>query len=138
MVSLDEAATAKGTMSGPLRKPIVVMGERGPSNPTPDGETDEYWLKDYWFYPPMFDVEFVGENKKWDDHFVEGEMGALKRHLLLLSINNTQTINVDPFSVYVCIENLQRYYKKKIKEIEDLWQKTVITNGTQESTTETP
>ena len=71
--SLEEDKLSDVKTGGPMRKPIVVMGERGPSNPTPDDEVDEYWIKDYWFYPPLFDVELIGENKKWGDHFVEGE-----------------------------------------------------------------
>jgi hypothetical protein len=116
---------------GPMRKRIVIMGKRGPSNPTPDDETDVFWIEDYWFAPEWFDVEFVGDNEKWDDKFVEGEMGALKRYLLHMSVQG-QKIDVDPFSIYVCIENLQKYYKRK------LWQKTATTSSTPGSTTETP
>ena len=122
---------------GPMRKEIVIMGRRGPSNPTPDNETDTYWIDDYWFAPGWFDIEFVGENDKWDDKFVEGEMGALKRYLLHMSVQG-QKIDIDPFSIYVCIENLQRYYKRKLKELEDLWPKTRTPCSTPGSTTETP
>jgi hypothetical protein len=118
---------------GPIRKEIVIMGRRGPSNPTPDNETDTYWIDDYWFAPAFFDIEFIGENDKWDDKFVEGEMGALKRYLLHMSVQG-QKMDVDPFSVYVCIENLQRYYKRKIEEC----RKIRTTSSTPGSTTETP
>jgi hypothetical protein len=102
---------------GPMRKEIIIMGRRGPSNPTPDNETDTYWIDDYWFAPAFFDIEFIGENEKWDDKFVEGEMGALKRYLLHMSVQG-QKIGIDPFSIYVCIENLQKYYKRKLNELD--------------------
>ena len=118
MLDFEAGVKPDYVQSGPLKKKLTIMGRRGPSNPTPDDEEDIYWINDYWFSPEWFDVEFIGDNEKWDDDFVKGEMGALKRYLLQTSILK-QVIDVAPLSVYVCIENLQRYYKKKIKELEE-------------------
>ena len=119
--------------AGPNRRPIKIMGRRGPSNPTPDDEIDEYWIDDYWYYPAFFDVELIGVNERWGLEFIEGEMGALKRHLTHLTMFGMPYVDVDPFSVLVCIENLQRYYKLKLEEC----QKTNTTSSMPESTTET-
>jgi len=137
MQEFDADIKPEFVKSGPLKKKLSIYGRRGDRNPTPDDEEDIYWINDYWFAPSWFDIEFIGNNEKWGDDFVEGEMGALKRYLLQTAILK-QVIDVAPLSIYVCIENLQRYYKNKIKELEDKCLKMPTTNGTQESTTETP
>ena len=120
--------------SGPLKRRVTVMGRKGITNPTPDDYDDTYWIDDYWFAPEFFDIEIIGENQEWDADFIKGEIGALKRFLIHMTMFQSKSVDINPFSLLVCIENMQRYYKNKLKEC----QKIPTTNLTQESITETP
>jgi hypothetical protein len=89
----------------------------GPTNPSTG--IDDFFIYDYWYCPDAFPVEFIGENPKWDEDYIRGETGGLKRHLIQVSITRDPQIDINPFSLLVCIENLQRYYTKKIRKLEE-------------------
>ena len=87
----------------------------GKMNPTTG--INEFTIEEYWYHPPAFDVEFLGKNEEASNSFVEGETGALKRHLIHCMMLGIKC-PVEPFSLLVCIENLQNYYKEQINKLE--------------------
>ena len=92
----------------------MIAGETNPST-----GVDEFEIHDYWNCPSAFYTEFVGRNNSWDDNYIRGEVGGLKRHIVHLMMVGEETVGVMPFSILIVIENLQRYYTDKILALQE-------------------
>jgi len=107
----------------------MMAGQESPMEGVPQNPStgiDEFFIYDYWYCPAAFYTEFVGKNPEWNEDYIRGECGALKRHMVHLMMMDRTIIEIKPFSVLICIENLQHYYndiirkdREYIKELED-------------------
>jgi hypothetical protein len=85
-----------------------------PANPSTG--VDEFFIHDYWYCPAAFYTEFMGVNPEWNDEYIRGEYGALKRHMIHLMMMGKREIQIKPISLLICLENVQHYYSKMIKK----------------------
>jgi hypothetical protein len=69
-----------------------------------------------WKSPESFDKMFTEELIKYNDAYVEAEIGGLKRVCQWAIDQGVSELKFNTSSILVCLENLQRYYNRKYKD----------------------
>ena len=70
-------------------------------------------IQNPWKCPHLFNKMMTPEVERYNDEYVEAEIGGLKRICQWAIGQGLDSLKFNPLSILVCLENLQRYYTRK-------------------------